>query len=138
MSEIITGGCACGAIRYSASHAPRYMGNCHCRDCQRATGSGYFPGVLFLQREFTVTAGAPKWFETTSDAGNGMRRGFCGDCGSPLLLNLAANEGIQLVYAGSLDTPEIYKPVRNIFTGSAHAWDIMDPALPKFERDPDD
>ena len=33
------GGCACGAIRYECAGAPRYMGNCHCRDCQQATGA---------------------------------------------------------------------------------------------------
>jgi len=134
LTEQISGGCACRAVRYSFSHAPRYMGNCHCRDCQRATGSAYFPGVLFLEKEFTLLSGEPKWFESKSDAGNTMRRGFCPDCGSPLFLTIAEREGVRLVYASSLDDPEIYQPIRDIFVSSAHAWDIMSSDLPKFER----
>ena len=47
-----TGGCACRALRYKCTGAPRYMGNCHCRDCQRATGSAYFAAVLIRAEEF--------------------------------------------------------------------------------------
>ena len=41
-----SGGCACGAIRYSCASKPRYMGNCHCRDCQQATGGAFFAAVV--------------------------------------------------------------------------------------------
>ncbi len=40
-----TGGCMCGAVRYECSAAPMFMGNCHCRDCQRASGGGYAPAI---------------------------------------------------------------------------------------------
>jgi len=138
LTNLITGGCACGSIRYSFDHSPRYMGNCHCRDCQQATGSAYFPGVLFLEREFSLLNGEPKWYESKSDAGNTMRRGFCSDCGSPLFLLIAENEGIRLIYAGSLDDPSLYRPSRDIFTSSAHSWDLMSPDIPKFERGADE
>ncbi len=138
MSETLNGGCACQAIRYTASHAPRYMGNCHCRDCQQATGSAFFPGVLFLDKELSLSQGTPKWFERLSDSGNTMRRGFCGECGSPLFLKIAERGGIALVYASSLDDPALYKPTRDIFVSSAHTWDIMNPDLPKFDRNADE
>jgi hypothetical protein len=41
MSQTIAGGCACGAVRYETDATPVAMFNCHCRDCQRASGSGY-------------------------------------------------------------------------------------------------
>lgn len=138
MSEDVSGGCRCGNIRYHFDHAPRYMVNCHCRDCQHATGSAFFPGLMFLEREFTLEKGEPTWFESKSDKGNIMLRGFCPDCGSPVFLRNMVNEGIRLIYASSLDDPSIFKPVRDIFTASAHDWDVMDPALPKFAGDPDD
>ena len=77
MSDPLTGGCACGAVRYECSGAPRYMGNCHCRDCQRATGSGYAPLLLVKENELTVSGREPGWFEKAADRGHTMRRGFC-------------------------------------------------------------
>ena len=43
------GGCACGAIRYECAGAPRCMGNCHCTDCQQATGGAYLPAVMVME-----------------------------------------------------------------------------------------
>ena len=83
MNVPFTGGCACGAIRYRCSGAPRYMGNCHCRDCRQATGSAYFPCVLVQESEFTLESGEPSWFERPADKGHPMHRGFCAACGSP-------------------------------------------------------
>ena len=62
MNVPFTGGCVCGAIRYRCSGAPRYMGNCHCRDCQQATGSAYFPCVLVKESELTLESGEPSWY----------------------------------------------------------------------------
>ena len=73
MTETYTGGCACGEIRYSCTGEPLYMGNCHCRDCQRATGSAYFPAMLFKGENFTLKSGEPRWYEVTADSGNAMR-----------------------------------------------------------------
>ena len=52
MPDTFSGGCACGAIRYSSSGRARYMGNCHCRHCQQATGSAFFPAVLVKDGTF--------------------------------------------------------------------------------------
>lgn len=130
--DTFTGGCACGAIRYRSAHAARYMGNCHCRDCQQATGSAYFPAVVVKDTDFTLERGQPKWFTRPADAGHAMRRGFCGDCGSPVLLDNTARPGLVVIYAGSLDDPSWYQPSRDIYTASAQPWDLMHPQLPKF------
>ena len=132
-----TGGCACKAIRYKCTGAPRYMGNCHCRDCQRATGSAYFAAVLIRAEEFFLIKGDPNWFETIADEGHPMRRAFCTSCGSPLFLENGARPGGRVLYAGSLDNPEWYKPSRDIYVSSAQPWDIMDPTLPKDELMPE-
>ena len=59
MKTPFSGGCACGAIRYSCAAEPLYMGNCHCRDCQRATGSAYFAAVIVKQSDFLSPASLP-------------------------------------------------------------------------------
>ena len=125
-----SGGCACGAIRFSASAEPRYMGNCHCRDCQQATGSAFFPGVGVKEADFSLEKGEPAWFERQADRGHPISRGFCRDCGSPVLIKNSASPGFIVIYAGSLDDPSWYKPAINIFTKSAVPWAHMDPDLP--------
>ena len=134
MPDSFSGGCACGAIRYSSSGPARYMGNCHCRDCQRATGSAYFPAVLVKENDFSIDKGEPAWFETTADRGHAMRRGFCKNCGSPLFLVNTAGQGAMILFAGSLDDPSWYQPSRDIYVKSAQPWDLMDPDLPKSDK----
>ena len=130
MDVPFSGGCACGAIRYTCSGAPRYMGNCHCRDCQQSTGSAYLPCVLVNESEFTLTRGNPNWFERPSDRGNPMHRAFCAECGSPLFLQNGANTAVRALYAGSLDDPGWYRPSREIYVASAQPWCRLHPDLP--------
>ncbi len=132
MNTPFHGGCACGATRYECSAAPLYMGNCHCRDCQRATGSAYFPAVGVTASTFRLTSGAPQYYEKSADSGNQMRRAFCAQCGSPLFLTNSARPNLIVLYAGSLDDPSWVRPERDIYTASAQPWDHLDPALPKF------
>ena len=75
MDVPFTGGCACGAIRYRCFGAPRYMGNCHCRDCRQATGSACFPCVLVKESDFTLERGEPSWFERPADQGHSCTAG---------------------------------------------------------------
>jgi hypothetical protein len=130
------GGCACGAIRYECTAEPLYMGNCHCRDCQRATGSAYFPAVGVSETAFRLTTGAPASYEKLADSGNTMRRAFCAQCGAPVFLTNSARPNLVVLYAGSLDDPSWVQPARDIYTASAQPWDVMNPALPKFPQMP--
>jgi len=127
-----SGGCACGAVRYTCAGKVLYMGNCHCRDCQRATGSAYFPAVLVKKGDLSTSGPEPKWFETTADRGHPMRRAFCPECGSPVYLENGASDGVRVLYAGSLDDPSWYRPTRDIYVASAQPWDLMDPKRPKY------
>jgi len=131
-----TGGCACGAIRYECTAEPLYMGNCHCRDCQRATGSAYFPAVGMATTAFRLTTGTPAVYEKSADSGHTMRRMFCAQCGSPVFLTNSARSNLAVLYAASLDDPSWVRPARDIYTASAQPWDHLDPALPKFPRMP--
>ena len=133
MPDFFSGGCACGSIRYESKGAPKYMGNCHCIDCQKATGGPYLPAVLVQLSNFTVTKGAPRIFESAADAGHPMQRAFCGDCGSPVFLINSGNPGVRVIYAGSLDDPSWYQPSRDIYVASAQPWDLLHPDIPKYD-----
>ncbi len=135
MSKLLTGGCLCGAVRFETSAAPIFSGNCHCRDCQRSSGSAFTPAI-FVPEENVAIQGAVKYFESKADSGNTISRGFCPQCGSQLFAKLQALPNALGLRAGTLDAPENFDPKANIFTASAPHWDHMDPALPKFPKGP--
>jgi hypothetical protein len=109
------------------------MLNCHCRDCQRASGGAGSSLVVVPAARLTVK-GNPSYYVTEPEPGKTVRRGFCGRCGSPLLSFLASMPQIAIVKVGSLDDPSWFAPAVDIWTSSAQPWDLMNPALPKFER----
>ena len=136
MPASFSGGCACGAIRYACASEPLFMGNCHCRDCQRATGSAYFAAVSVSEPAFRLTTGTPAVYEKQADSGSTMRRMFCSQCGSPVFLTNSARPNLVVLYAASVDDPSWVRPARDIYTESAQPWDYMNPALPKFPKMP--
>jgi hypothetical protein len=99
-----TGGCQCGAVRFSAERLGA-SSICHCRMCQKAMGSFFGPYVD--GEDFAWTKGAPKYFQS-SDA---VKRGFCADCGSPLSFESKGQVGIAI---GALDDPEAAPPTTEL------------------------
>ncbi len=133
MATLLTGGCACGAIRYACTAEPLLALNCHCRDCQRASGSAFVAILRMPAGAFTVTKGAPSFYTVAGDSGNKVSRGFCAECGSPLFSRLSASlSDVVGVRVGSLDDPSSYRPAMDIFVTSAQPWDCMNSELPKF------
>jgi hypothetical protein len=128
------GGCACGAIRYECSAAPVRMVNCHCRDCQLASGSAYSPTLVMARQAMKITKGCTTPFEKLADSGNVARREFCATCGTPLFASSSANSNYVGVKAASLDDPSWFKPEADVWVGSAQVWDCLDPSIPKLER----
>ena len=135
MPTSFSGGCACGAIRYEVSGEPMMMFNCHCRDCQRASGGPYSAVVYVPAKAFKITKGSPRFYNTTSAAVGHNKRGFCAECGSRLFGG-GTDEG-QGITASSLDDPSLFNPQMHIWTSDAQPWDQMDPKLPKFEKYPE-
>src|SRR2546423_12011558 len=132
MPTKVTGGCICGAIRYEVSADPIVMFNCHCRDCQKTTGSAFTPVLYVPAKAFKITKGTPKYYDTKSEMVGENRRGFCPECGSRLFGGLTKlGQGIA---AGTLDDPSFYKPEFEIFTSDAQHWDHMDSKSKKFEK----
>lgn len=131
-----TGGCACGAIRYEATSAPLVMLQCHCRDCQRSSGGGFSSYVVVPRETFRLTRGALRFHALPSEVGGVTRRGFCADCGTPIVSLSDAAAEIAALRPASLDDPSWFSPQIDVWTTDAHSWDRMDPALPKFPKYP--
>ena len=130
MAQKLSGGCACGAVRYECSVDPVVMFNCHCRDCQRASGSAY-AAIVVVPKAAVEMRGEPRYHKIAGGSGNAIERGFCPTCGSHVADQLERVPGILALQAGSLDDPSTYRPKMDVFTSSAQPWDHMDPKLPK-------
>jgi hypothetical protein len=132
---MMTGGCLCGAVRYEVEGAPVFTGLCHCRDCQKATGSGHMPAMAMPQTAVKIT-GEVKAYSVTAESKRTLTRNFCPTCGS---LIFAAPEGMQgmiLLAAGTLDDPSAYKPQVAIYTRSRPEWAHVGGGIPEFEAAP--
>jgi len=134
MNIPFTGGCLCGAIGYECSAEPIFMGNCHCRDCQRATGTAFAAAILVPRHAVTIT-GDVKYYDVTGGSGQIISRGFCSNCGSRLFGKPEAVEFLGIM-AGSLDDPSWFSPTFDFHVASAQPWDFMNPDLPKFAKSP--
>ncbi len=101
-----TGGCQCGAVRFRAESLGRGS-ICHCRMCQKATG-GFF-GAYITGRGVVWTRGEPKYFLSS----NKVRRGFCGDCGTPLTFEQLEGlpQGQLELSIAAFDQPSLAAPV---------------------------
>lgn len=127
----VTGGCLCGAIRYAARGRAHFAVNCHCRVCQKITGSGYTPVMAFDAAEVTIE-GEIRWYERTGDSGRKVWEGFCASCGARLAGKAETMPGLLLLQAGTFDDPALFRPSMNIYTASAAPWDALDPNLPGY------
>ncbi len=139
MSKInipFAGGCACGAVRYEATAEPILMLHCHCRDCQRSSGGPYASFVVVPTEAFKITKGALRFYPTPSEAGGHTHRGFCAECGTPVMGKPDAAPQIAAIRTASLDDPSGFNLQMDVWTCDAHPWDKMNPALPKFEKYP--
>ena len=136
MPSVYSGGCACGAIRYACTAEPLFSFNCHCRACQRASGASSAAILLVPETAFTLTTGTPRYHQGTADSGKAIKRGFCPECGSPLVLSghRASSFGFVGIMAASLDDPSWFHPTADFWTSTAQPWAVMNPRLAKCEQ----
>jgi hypothetical protein len=130
MKAVRTGGCLCGAVRYESAGEASFSLKCHCRDCQRSSGTGFVAAMRVPADSFRIIQGTPRRHVSNSDAGNAVSRHFCGDCGSPLYIQVSSRPDIVGLRVGTLDDPSLFRPEAEIFVQSAQPWDRLDPALP--------
>jgi hypothetical protein len=85
MPQKLSGGCACSAIRYECDADPVMMMNCHCRDCQKASGSAY-AAIVVVPKAAVKIRGEPRYHKVVAQSGKATQRGFCPNCGSQIIL----------------------------------------------------
>ena len=131
----LEGGCACGAIRYRLTAAPMIVHACHCRDCQRLSGSA-FALNLWIERQFVEAAGSEPVVFAVPPGGSGKPHDVfaCGKCGTHLWNKYHAAPGdTVLLCGGTLDDPTAVTPDGHIFTRSKLPWLQLPPGARAFE-----
>jgi hypothetical protein len=130
-----TGGCLCGAVRYEARGEPSMMGYCYCKDCQKASGSGFIPFMNFQADQLSFT-GKTLEFTSASIRGTPAVRNSCPVCGGLVFGGVVGVDTAHTIYAGSLDDAAAFQPKVAIFTRDRPAWSPLPEGLTAFETMP--
>lgn len=130
------GGCTCGTVRYRLTRAPLFVHACHCRWCQRETGSAFVINALIEAAAVVLIAGAPREVLTPSASGQGQRIHRCPNCMVALWsVYPGAGPLFRFVRVGTLDEPDRFPPDIHIFTESRQPWVALPqgvPAVPEY------
>lgn len=127
-----TGGCQCGQIRYRITADPLTLAVCHCRDCQRQSGSAFGMSLIVPESAFELTSGALKTFETRTDSGRVKTCAFCPDCGVRIYNATSARKSIK---AGTLDDVSRLQPRAHFWTGRKQPWTVLPTDLPCYDEE---
>ena len=119
--ETKTGGCLCGAVRYSFTGEPLMQAVCHCKNCQRQAGSGWSMLIALPLNAVTI-AGEVQTYVDRSETGNEVHRQFCPTCGSPVFTRVPAQSAMIFIKAGSLDDTSGFAPQVQFWTASKQDW----------------
>ena len=128
MSDAISGGCHCGAVRFEAKGDAGFAGHCQCTDCRKFSGSAHMSFMLMPAERFTVT-GKVSAYDHAGGSGAVITHHFCPACGAGLFSKNARAAGMVFLYASALDDPERFRPTHAIYTSSGPSWDHLDPTL---------
>ena len=117
------GGCTCGKVRYELTSAPLFVNCCHCRWCQRETGTAFALNAMIEADRVRVLQGVPEIVLTPSNSGKGQKIARCPACRIALWSNYGgAGDTIRFVRVGTLDNPDALPPDIHIFTSSKQPW----------------
>jgi len=129
----LQGGCACKAIGYELTATPLIVHACHCRDCQRLTGSAFVTNIWIEKRFVEMQGAEPRSFRLAGGTGKPHDVFFCGTCGTYLWSRYHGAPGEALfVRAGTLDDPDAVRPDVHIFTRSKVPWLQLRAGVPAF------
>jgi hypothetical protein len=127
------GGCACGAVRYRIGDAPMFVHCCHCRDCQRQTGSAFVINALIETDRVTLLAGDPQAVAIATESGRPHRIFRCPQCQTAVWSEYGGVAALRFVRVGTLDDPAAIPPDVHIYVRSKLPWVKLAPEVPSFD-----
>jgi hypothetical protein len=128
------GGCDCRRIRYRLESRPLFVHCCHCRWCQRESGSAFALNAMIESDRVTNLGDEPELVDTPSNSGSGQKIARCPSCRVAVWSHYAGSGPItRFVRVGTLDQPDLLPPDVHIFTASKQPWVVLPPGTPAFE-----
>ena len=134
--DVFEGGCDCKTVRYRMTSRPLFVNCCHCRWCQRESGSAFAINAMIEAERVEIIQGTPDVVDTPSNSGKGQKISRCPQCRIALWSNYAgAGDAVRFVRVGTLDEPDRLPPDIHIFTESKQSWFELPagtPAMPQY------
>ncbi len=130
-TQMHEGGCTCRYIRYRMSGKPLFVHCCHCRWCQRETGSAFVLNAMIEAERVQLLAGEVQRVDTPSNSGRGQRVARCPKCFVALWSHYTgAGDAVSFVRVGTLDDPDSQAPDVHIFTSTKQPWVQLPAGVP--------
>ncbi len=131
-----SGQCLCGKVSYQIFSQPVRMGQCHCDDCRKSTGTGHISLAFFDQNAVEIK-GETSSYASKTDSGSTVTRHFCPNCGSPLFGFNSKSVGFIGITVGTLSDSSWFKPEFIVYHKRKPLWDFMDETVPTFDAMPE-
>jgi hypothetical protein len=133
MTMALEGGCSCGRVRYRLTDAPIIVHCCHCRLCQRQTGTAFVVNALIETARLELSGAEPRRYDMPTESGrpHGIYR--CDSCGIAVWSEYGGNQALRFVRVGTLDDPTALAPDVHIFVRSRLPWVVLPPGARAFD-----
>ena len=130
----LTGRCACGAVTYAVTGAPLFTQACHCRDCQKTTGTAFIVHAVMVEDDLKVS-GETSMSVVPSGSGAGCELHACAKCAGYIWARYRYHQvPVIALRVGTLDDPSAFPPEAHIFLKSKQPWLSLMDGKPRFEE----
>jgi hypothetical protein len=126
----LEGGCDCRYIRYRMTSRPLFVNCCHCRWCQRETGSAFVINAMIEAERVQDLGGAVEIVDTPSASGQGQLIARCPKCRIALWSHYSRFTHVRFMRVGTLDNPDACPPDIHIFTSTKQPWVVLPEGTP--------
>ncbi len=125
------GSCLCGSVTYTITEQLSDFGYCHCRSCQKGSGSAFGANAGVKRSALTFEG---RQYIKEYQSSSGKTRGFCLQCGSPLYAFNSASPDLLRIRLGSLDTPLNKTCKAHSFVADKASWELIEGEVPQFDQ----
>lgn len=130
-----SGGCLCGNVSYEVSGEPVANFLCHCKNCQKQSGSAFSINLIYPKPQFECQ-GEVSTYVDEGETGKKVMRHFCSNCGSPIFSSLPHMPDIVVLKVGTLNDSSAFTPAAEVWCASRQNWVSFSEDYPEFSKNP--